>query len=595
MPAPLPWSAPQSGPLRATVTLPGSKSLTARALLLAALSDAPSTLTGVLRSRDTALMRAALEALGARIEDVVDGPDGALPAPAGPDGVNGVSAPDAAHGPDGAASPSNGSDRHAHPSPATGTTVRVTPAPLPLHVRPSAAGLSDAARQAGAVAAIDCGLAGTVMRFLPPLLAVADAPVLLDGDDAARRRPLAGLLDALTGPLDHGGLGAHVTFLGEDGYLPLVLTPASQPHHAPTTGQPDHTSQPSPATHPGRQAGTGQATASSPPTGTSQPTPITVDSSASSQFLSALLMAGCLVPGGAAVTAVGPVPSLPHVAMTVTSLRERGVRVTEPGLDGPPTWTVAAGQPQAADRVIEPDLSNAGPFLAAALVAGGSVSVPAWPVRTTQAGDAWRWLLPALGGTVTTAPTPDGASKATLTVTAAGTGALRGIDADLSAVGELAPTVAALATLASAQGHGSRLRGIAHLRGHETNRLAALVTEINRLGGHATETTDGIDIAPLAPGQELHAACLRTYADHRMATFAAIIGLAVPGVRLDDVACTAKTLPDFPALWTGMLAQGAEAGTHPGAAQPGTHPGTAQPGATTGTSQPVDQATEGPC
>ena len=230
--------------------------------------------------------------------------------------------------------------------------------------------------------------------------------------------------------------------------------------------------------------------------------------------------------------------------MTVATLRERGIAVDEPSPgagDGERTWRVRPGSPRGGQVAIEPDLSNAGPFLAAALVAGGRVSVPHWPAATPQAGDAWRELLPRLGGEVTLSGD---------LLTARGTGRLSGIEADLSDVGELVPTVAALATLAGAQGHASALTGIAHLRGHETDRLAALATEIRLLGGDAEETTDGLIIRP-AP---LHGAALHSYADHRMATFAAIIGLGVDGVRLDDVECTSKTLPDFVGLWAAMLA-----------------------------------------
>ena len=203
--------------------------------------------------------------------------------------------------------------------------------------------------------------------------------------------------------------------------------------------------------------------------------------------------------------------------------------------------------------VIEPDLSNAGPFLAAALVAGGEVRVPRWPAPTAQGGDAWRELLPRLGGDVELRDGPEGVR--TLVVRGAGASSLRGIDADLSAVGELTPVVAALAALASEHGHPSRLRGIAHLRGHETDRLAALVTEITRVGGIARQTDDGLMIDALPAGDRLHPALLRSYADHRIAAFAALIGLGVPGTELDDVECTSKTLPDFPALWAGMLDQ----------------------------------------
>ena len=442
-----PWRAPvAAGALDAVVELPGSKSLSARALLLAAVADAPTTLSGLLRSRDTELMLAALTALGARFEDL-------------------------------------------NPS---GTQLRVTPAPLPLRVQAGPDG----------VGRIDVGLAGTVMRFVPALAALADAPVVFDGDEAARHRPMAPLLDALA------ALGAEVTHLGEPGFLPVRIGPGDG------------------ALLRARNAR------------------VAVDGSASSQFVSALLLLGALLPGGLELTPTGPVPSLTHVAMTVATLRERGIAVDEPAPgagDGERTWRVHPGRPRGGQVAIEPDLSNAGPFLAAALVAGGRVSVPHWPAATTQAGDAWRELLPRLGGEVTLSGD---------LLTARGTRRLTGIEADLSDVGELVPTVAALATLAGAQGHASTLTGIAHLRGHETDRLAALATEIRLLGGDAEETTDGLIIRP-AP---LHGAALHSYADHRMATFAAIIGLGVDGVRLDDVECTSKTLPDFVGLWAAMLA-----------------------------------------
>lgn len=457
-----PWRAPvAAGVLDAVVELPGSKSLSARALLLAAVADAPTTLTGLLRSRDTELMLTALSALGARFEDLND----------------------------------------------SGTRLRVTPAPLPLRVQAGPDG----------VVRIDVGLAGTVMRFVPALAALGDAPVVFDGDKAARRRPMAPLVDALA------ALGAEVTHLGEPGFLPVRIGP-----------------------------GDGALLRA-------QGARVAVDGSASSQFVSALLLLGALLPGGLELTPTGPVPSLTHVAMTVATLRERGIAVDEPAPgagDGERTWRVHPGRPRGGQVAIEPDLSNAGPFLAAALVAGGRVSVPHWPAATTQAGDAWRELLPRLGGEVTLSGD---------LLTARGTGRLTGLEADLSDVGELVPTVAALAALAGAQGHASTLTGIAHLRGHETDRLAALATEIRLLGGDAEETADGLAIRP-AP---LHGAALHSYADHRMATFAAIIGLGVDGVSLDDVGCTSKTLPGFVDLWTDMLATAAEEhGTAPGA-EPG--------------------------
>ncbi|PHP53726.1 3-phosphoshikimate 1-carboxyvinyltransferase [Actinomyces ruminis] len=335
-----------------------------------------------------------------------------------------------------------------------------------------------------------------------------------------RRRP-----PSPAGPTP-GGAGRprrEVKYLGEPGFLPVRVGP-----------------------------GDGALLRPADPARPEAPHQVAVDASGSSQFLSALLLAGCLLPGGLAITPTGPVPSLPHVAMTVEFLRGRGVTVDEPDADTPVgarTWTVHPGAPQGGTLVIEPDLSNAGPFLAAALVAGGRIGVRHWPAHTTQAGDAWRWLLPCLGGAVEETREADGS----LTLTAVGTGKLHGIDADLSAVGELTPTVAALAALASAQGHASRLRGIGHLRGHETDRLAALEAEINRVGGRAHQTDDGLEIAALPAGARLRPARLRAYADHRMATFAAVVGLGVKGVEVDDIACTTKTLPDFPALWARML------------------------------------------
>ena len=499
---PGPWSAPvPDGPLDAVVDLPGSKSLTARALLLAAVAEGPTTLTGVLRARDTELMLAALAALGARFEEL-----GADPA-----------------------------------------RLRVTPAPTPLHVE---AGADGAGR-------VDVGLAGTVMRFVPPLAALADAPVLFDGDAAARARPLGPLLDALA------SLGAEVVHLGEPGRLPVRVGPGDGALRRPA-GPAGPAQSCGPAVRPtggtgsaGRPDGParpcGPARSDGPARGLS-PHRVSVDASGSSQFLSALLLLGPLLPGGLAVTPTGRVPSLPHVAMTVAALRERGVDVVEPDPGAPEgrrTWTVRPGRPAGGEAAIEPDLSNAGPFLAAALVAGGRVRVPRWPLATTQGGDAWRGLLARLGADVELRAGADGAGA--LMVRAAGAGALRGIDADLSAVGELVPVLAALAVVASAHGRSSRLTGIAHLRGHETDRLAALVAEITRIGGLARQTRDGIEIGALPAGGRLRPALLRAHADHRMATFAAVVGLAVPGIRLDDVECTSKTLPGFPDLWADLL------------------------------------------
>ncbi|HHX85603.1 MAG TPA: 3-phosphoshikimate 1-carboxyvinyltransferase [Actinomycetales bacterium] len=427
------WSAPvAAGPVDAEVRVPGSKSLTNRALVLAALADGPSRLVGTLRSRDTDLMIAALRALGTGVE----GPSGAL----------------AAHDED----------------------LLVTPGPL-------------------RGAEVDCGLAGTVMRFLPPVAALAEGTSTFDGDPAARVRPQSTVLDALR------ALGADVT--GDA--LPFSVRGA------------------------GRLRG-GR---------------VEIDASASSQFVSGLLLSAARFDEGLDLVHVGPrpVPSGPHVEMTLDMLRESGVDVRRPTAT---SWRVAPGPIRAVDRVVEPDLSNATPFLAAAAVTGGTVRVPHWPTSTTQPGDAIRGVLGAMGASVAL-ETADGAGHGTLVVT--GPGRLSPVDLDLGEIGELTPTIAALCALADGP---SRLTGIAHLRGHETDRLAALAAELGAVGCGVTELDDGLEIVP-AP---LHSAAWRAYADHRMATAGAIVGLAVPGIEVDDVDSTSKTMPGFTGMWADMLA-----------------------------------------
>ncbi|HEY8701513.1 MAG TPA: 3-phosphoshikimate 1-carboxyvinyltransferase [Arthrobacter sp.] len=429
------WPAPfASRPVNATVTVPGSKSLTNRFLVLAALADAPSRLRAPLHSRDSALMIQALRQLGATITEVPG---------------------DGAFGPD-------------------------------LEVTPLSQQTPSSRTQ------IDCGLAGTVMRFVPPLAALRNGTSIFDGDPHARKRPMGTIIEALK------ALGVSVT-AGDGG------TPASLPFTV---------------------EGKGEVRGGH----------LVVDASASSQFVSALLLVGARFTEGLHLEHVGkPVPSLDHINMTVAVLRGVGVSVDD---SVPNHWVVAPGPIRAFDQRIEQDLSNAGPFLAAALASGGTVRIPGWPAGTTQVGDLWRSILAGMGAEVSLA---DGV----LTVT--GGPEIKG--ADFAETSELAPTVAALCALASGP---SRLSGIAHLRGHETDRLAALVTEINRLGGDAEETSDGLVIRPA----RLHGGVVHSYADHRMATAGAIIGLAVEGIEVEDIGTTAKTMPDFPRLWADMLAQG---------------------------------------
>jgi 3-phosphoshikimate 1-carboxyvinyltransferase len=412
------WPAPTvRHALDASARLPGSKSLTNRALVLAALADGPSTLRRPLLARDSWLMSDALRALGVEVATVEDG-------------------------------------------------WRVTPAPL------------------RGPATVDCGLAGTVMRFLPPAAALADGTVDFDGDPRARERPMGAIIAALR------TLGVAIDDDGR-GTLPFRLT------------------------------GTGEVAGGV----------VTIDASASSQYVSGLLLAAARYEDGIDLRHDGkPVPSLPHIEMTVRQLRLRGVDVDD---SEPNRWRVSPGPIAALDTVVEPDLSNAAPFLAAALVTGGRVRVHDWPADTDQAGAALPSLLSQLGGDVVR----DGED-----LVASGAGRIEGITADLHDVGELTPVVAALCALADGP---SQLSGIAHLRGHETDRIDALAKEINALGGDVTPLDDGLRIVP----RPLHGGVFASYADHRMAHAGVVLGLAVDGIVVDDIDATSKTYPDFAAAW----------------------------------------------
>jgi 3-phosphoshikimate 1-carboxyvinyltransferase len=423
------WTAPQAtAPVRATVTVPGSKSQTNRALVLAGLAAAQgqgaSTISGALRSRDTDLMIGALRTLGLR----VDG---------------------------------------------TGSDLTVSG-----HISP------------GPDATVDCGLAGTVLRFVPPLAALADAVVAFDGDEQARARPIAPLLDALR------GLGVKIDGTG----LPF------------------------------RVQGSGSVAGGT----------VAIDASASSQFVSGLLLCAASFTEGLTVQHTGSqLPSAPHIAMTTVMLRQAGVDVDD---SVPNRWRVRAGAVAARHWEVEPDLTNAVPFLAAAVVTGGAVRITGWPAVSVQPAENILSVLGTLNAVVT---------QTDSSLEVRGSTDYPGFDVDLRAVGELTPSVAALAALAT-PGSVSRLSGIAHLRGHETDRLAALSAEINRLGGDCAETPDGLVITatPLRPG------IWRAYADHRMAMAGAIVGLRVAGVEVDDIGATSKTLPEFPQLWARMLEPG---------------------------------------
>jgi 3-phosphoshikimate 1-carboxyvinyltransferase len=422
------WAAPRaSSPLSAVVSLPGSKSLTNRELVLAALADGPSLLRAPLYSRDSTNMIEALRALGAVIEE----------------------------------RPGSG---------AFGPDLAITPGEL-----------------IGSTT-IDCGQAGTVMRFVPPVASLALGPTTFDADESARARPMSTMITALR------AIGGDVN---DDGRGSLPFTVHGYGHVA------------------------GGA--------------ISIDASGSSQFVPGLLLAAARFDGGLELSHSGArLPSLPHIEMTIAALAARGVDVSTPEIG---TWRVSPGSIAGTVVDIEPDLSNAAPFLAAALVAGGSVTMVGWPDATTQVGADLAELLPRFGAEVTRG---DGSLKV-----AAGDG-IRGVTLDLSTGGELAPTLVALAALADGP---SEITGIGHIRGHETDRLAALTAEINGLGGSVTELDDGLRIEP----RPLHGGVWRSYDDHRMSTAGALIGLAVDGVEIENIQATAKTLPQFPALWRDLV------------------------------------------
>lgn len=424
-----PWTAPTAtARLDARVQLPGSKSLTNRALLLAALADAPSTLHRPLRSRDAQLMTAGLRALGADIREAPG--DGRF----GPDLV-------------------------------------VAPGPV-----------------VGG-ASIDCGLAGTAMRFLPIMAALGDGPVAFDGDPHARKRPMEQTIESLR------GLGVRVD--ADEPRLPFTVHGVG-----------------------GVRGGE-----------------LEIDASASSQFVSALLLVAARFDEGLTLHHRGErLPSLPHIEMTLAALRQRGV---DARAIGEASWRVEPGPIGALDERIEPDLSNAAPFLAAVVAVGGRVVLDGWPAGTTQVGRLLPELLAPFGATSSVA---DGS----LTIEAVG-GEIPGATLDLHAAGELAPTIVALGALASGP---VEVTGIGHIRGHETDRIQALVDDIAALGGTATALPDGIRVepAPLTGGP------WRAYDDHRIATAGAVVGLRVPGVEVDDIGATAKTIPEFPELWAAMLA-----------------------------------------
>ena len=452
------WPAPFRGsqPVNTRVVIPGSKSVTNRALILAAQAQSPSILRRPLVSRDSELMVAGLRKLGIDVQEIEVESNAAT-------GTN------------------NAGINNAGTSTSTKELAwKITPAPLK------------------GPATIDVGNAGTVMRFLPPLAALADGAISFDGDPRSHERPLGPVIKALEElgiSIDHGNRYS----------LPLSLV------------------------------GTGKIAGGE----------IDIDASASSQFLSALLLIGPSTINGITARHIGgELPSMPHIEMTVEMLRDFGATVHVD--EAKKTWRVEPGALHGKDMVIEPDLSNAAPFLSIAMVCGGSITIADWPQKTTQPGDQLRTLLRDMGAQISLNP-----EGLTLTANAEKSShrdapKIVGIDVDLHDVGELTPSIAALAALADSPSH---LRGIAHLRLHETDRLAALTREINSIGGNVTEEHSALHFDP----SPLHAGIFHTYEDHRLATAGAVIGLVTPGIEVENIATTRKTLTDFPGLWKSLV------------------------------------------
>jgi 3-phosphoshikimate 1-carboxyvinyltransferase len=420
------WIAPTAtAPVDAVVAVPGSKSMTNRALILSALADGPSKIADPLDARDTQLMAAALRDLGASLSQ-------------------------------------EGQRLLVHPGTTHGEVT------------------------------VNCGLSGTVMRFTPPVAALTGATARFTGDEQARARPMAPLLDGLR------TLGVHV----EGDRLPFTV------------------------------AGDGAVVGG----------PVALDASGSSQFVSALLLSGALFDDGVEIRTVGgPVPNLPHLTMTERMLAAHGVRVERGGAEQSTSWRVRPTALPARDWAIEPDLSNATPFMAAAMLTAGRIRIPGIGTASVQPVAQVRALFEAMGATVLVSPDA---------VTVSGNGRVRPVDLDLRDLGELTPTVTALLLVADG---ASRLRGIGYLRGHETDRLAALATDAERIGGRIDVTEDGLVVTP----GPLRADEWRSHHDHRMATAGAILGLVVPGLTVDDIGATAKTMPEFPSLWQQMLTSAA--------------------------------------
>jgi len=417
------WHAPTINfAINSTLEIPGSKSATNRAFVLAALGNKISTISNPLFARDTNLMLEALEKLGCNVLR-------------------------------------------------QSNSVQISPM-----------------GKAHEDISIDVGLAGTVMRFVPPLAALSTGTTNFDGDERARNRPMKTLIESLK------KLNVNVIDKN-DGKLPFSINSDGQI----IGGE------------------------------------LEIDASESSQFISALMLVGAKFTNGLAIKHVGKnLPSLPHIEMTIEMLKEVGVKTIQ--IDKS-TWKIENQEIKSKDWHIEPDLSNAGPFLAAAMVTNGEVRIKDWPINTTQAGNSWIEILSLMGANI---------QLNSNELILKNNSEIKGINYNLKDVGELTPVLVAISLFANSK---SEFSGISHLRGHETDRLAALVENITSIGGDAKETEDGLIIHP----KELHGGIWKAFDDHRMATAGAVIGLRIKDICVDDIATTSKTLPNFENMWNQLV------------------------------------------
>ena len=410
---------PLPAPPDVTVRVPGSKSVTNRALLCAALAAGPSTLTGALFADDTAAMAGAVGALGARVEAVA------------------------------------------------------AAATMTVH------GVGD--RIGSVPATVDARQSGTTGRFVLPAAALTATPIVVDGDEQLRARPFGPLFDALV------ALGATVR-TDRPGFLPATVAGPLAPGGGAALAMPGHVS---------------------------------------SQFLSGLMLVGPLLPAGLRVSMTTPLVSVPYVRMTAAVMAAFGAGASIEG-DGSGV-RVPAGAYHPVDYAVEPDASAASYFFAAAAITGGRITVPGLGAHALQGDVAFVDVLEKMGARVDR--TPDA-------ITVTGTGRLSGIDVDMADISDTAQSLAAVAVFADSP---TRVTGIGFIRRKETDRLAAVVTELRRAGIEAHEEEDGFVIHPGAPRPTR----FDTWGDHRMAMSLALLGLRAPGIELANPGVVAKTFPTY--------------------------------------------------